>query len=391
MAAARSLLKMATDDVTIGLIDEDATPLLSWLARVVAGSEKALVVPNEFSTDEVIFEATHNGVLSLLGHRFLLDKSATSRSSQFRKVAVAHGLQLAGKELLLREELLAAFQLFNQSNIPYLLLKGEALAQTVYPKSYLRERCDTDILLPDKKAAESAWNLLKENGYQRANTLSGEFVGHQFSCNKRLGKNVYLLLDIHSQISDYNFFASTLSFTELYKKRQTVPNLGPGVFGLHPVHALMHACMHRIAHIPHGQENKLIWLYDIHLLGELFNEVDWSWMLQLAKEKKVASACASGLVAAQVSFDSNFPQQHLNSLCRYGKSEKRFPVDSNRRWKFYYQDFLQNKGFRNKFMQLKEHLIPSTAYMMRKYNLKHRVYLPYYYIKRLLLGIKKYL
>ena len=46
-----------------------------------------------------------------------------------------------------------------------LLLKGAALAYTLYPEPHLRERCDTDLLLPSREDAERAGRVLQTLSY----------------------------------------------------------------------------------------------------------------------------------------------------------------------------------------------------------------------------------
>ncbi len=68
------------------------------------------------------------------------------------------------------------------AGLPVLLLKGAALAYTLYPEPHLRERCDTDLLLPSRDEAERAWRVLQTLGYQRPNAVSGDLIVHELGC-----------------------------------------------------------------------------------------------------------------------------------------------------------------------------------------------------------------
>jgi len=68
----------------------------------------------------------------------------------------------------------------------------------------------------------------------------------------------------------------------------------PDALAVSPVHALLLACMHRGTHRhnpyyvsgePHTGGDRLIWLYDLHLLAESFGEHDWQSFIARADAK----------------------------------------------------------------------------------------------------------
>ncbi len=205
-------------------------------------------------------------------------------------------------ELLRQHDLKETLALFTSAGIDYLLMKGAPLSYSLYPQAHLRERCDTDILFASKEEAESAWNVLQKIGYQRRNTTSGEFVGYQFSCSREVSHGFTQALDMHSKLNDYEFFASTFSFADLYQQSTIVTQLAETAHALNPIHALLLACMHRVAHIPRGEGNRLIWLYDMHLLSSTFSDSEWQAFCQLAQEKAIAGVCLDSLQTAQEYF-----------------------------------------------------------------------------------------
>ena len=64
-------------------------------------------------------------------------------------------------------ELRAVLEALARQGLPVLLLKGAALAYTLYPEPHLRNRCDADLLLPSRDEAECAGRVLQTLGYQQ--------------------------------------------------------------------------------------------------------------------------------------------------------------------------------------------------------------------------------
>ncbi len=362
----------------------------SWLNLVLKGQPPGEITLTNDYERELFNIASEQGVLSLIQHFFVQSGVPSGCSSVLLKKIKRHSLASVAVEIYRQHELTGIIEKFSSSGLSFLLMKGGVLAHTLYPEPHLRERCDTDILFPDKQSAEKAWELLQEKGYQRRNTLDGEFVGYQFSCSRLMGAGLYNALDIHSKLNDYGFFANSFTFAELLQNSIPVSQLGSCARGLKHTYALMHACIHRVTNIPHGTENRLIWIYDIHLLCESFSESDWQEFCTLAAQKKIAGLSLDGLEKSEQLFATKIPEQFRLQLQDDAGKEKISPHKMNKRWQMYYFDFVSNKGLSNKIRQLKEHLFPSAQYMMNKYNFNSRMQLPYFYMLRFFSGLNKY-
>jgi len=275
-------------------------------------------------------------------------------------------------------------------DIQYLLLKGAGLAYTHYKHSYLRDRCDTDILFTDQASFEYAWVLLEEMGYSRKYTLSGEYVGYQHCCYRSLGPGFYQVLDCHIKINDYSFYADALGFDELYDQSVSVPQLAESAHTLGPVHALLLACMHRVTNIPHGIADRLIWLFDMHLLGQSFSSDEWMQFLALANDRNLCGTCFHSLRAAQQFFPVGIPDDIMDELEQAAEKEPFRPREEMKRWKYYHHVFKSVPGLRGKARLIREHFFPSSEYMMEKYNTTNRFSLPFLYVYRVFAGIRRY-
>ena len=76
--------------------------------------------------------------------------------------------------------------------------------------------------------------------------------------------------------------------------------------------ALAIACIHRVAH--HGDEQRLIWLYDIHLLAGALTAAEAEDFLSLAAAKRIRAVCARGCSLAHARFGTSFPTDLADRL-----------------------------------------------------------------------------
>ena len=60
-------------------------------------------------------------------------------------------------------------------------------------------------------------------------------------------------------------------------------DLSSGARGLAPVHALLHACLHRANNLQFGDGNRLRWLYDLKLFVQRLDAEQWQQLVRLAQ------------------------------------------------------------------------------------------------------------
>lgn len=287
-------------------------------------------------------------------------------------------------EMLRQGELLRVMHALTRAGLPFLLFKGTPLAYTLYREPCVRARCDTDILLPDRQAAETAWRVLQGLGYVRMNTAEGELLSYQFPCSLVSAMHS-VMLDVHWAISN-SAALRCLSFQELYAASEAVPGLGPGSRAPCPAHALVLACLHRLGHVKDAQHNKLIWLYDIQLLQDVLDDRQWCQFLDCVQEKGLGSACRDGLQQATRYFGAGGHPGRLDSLRSLAtRPGQQFEVATS----LLARDLAhlrQQAGIRRRLQLLGEYLFPSAHYMAGRFQPRWRCLLPYYYLKRIALG-----
>ena len=300
----------------------------------------------------------------------------------------------AAREALRRRELIAVLDALAGSGIRPILLKGTPLAYTVYGEPSLRPRGDTDLLIR-REERESVRRVLGALGYEATNYSDGEFLFHQFEMARNDAFGVAHALDVHWKISTESVFADLLDYEELARESAGVPALGPNARGAGPVHALLLACVHPVMH--HRNWERLIWLYDIHLVASRLAPSELDAFTLLAVRKGVARICAHELELARVRFGTRVPEPMLRTLRAPGRPEPSAAyLAPGRRWS---DELLSNvRGlprWSDRLRLLREVAFPAPGYMLRSYRLDAvaaaGALLPALYLHRGLRGLWKVL
>ena len=291
-------------------------------------------------------------------------------------------------EAVRRQDLLRLLAAFRHARVQCLLIKGAQLAYTHYARPWMRPRFDTDILVPAADC-ERADTALRGLGYAPSAQVSGALVAHQrqYQRRDRYGRTDFV--DLHWKITNPHLFAEALTFDELAAAAQAIPQLGEHASGLSNVHALILACVHRVAH--HRNSDLLVWLYDIHLLAGSLNADERAAFLETARVKRLRSICASGLHIAASNYGTRHPAGWLDRL-RPGGDEVEptaaFLQHGMRRVDILWSDLRAVGGWTRKTRLLREHLFPPAAYMRARYG--HDTPLLLAYAERVMTGVGRW-
>src|SRR5262245_51213693 len=179
------------------------------------------------------------------------------------------------------------------------LFKGAVLSRTHYRRPELRPRTDTDLIIP-ASARDTTVRALKKLGYERVAEADGRLTTGQFHLHKCDALGLFHALDVHTRISNVRAFANALSYDELVRDGRPVPSLGPHAWAASPVHALVIACVHRVAH--HGNSDSLLWLLDVSLLARSLELDERDCFAELTCSRGIRSVCGSTLMLADATF-----------------------------------------------------------------------------------------
>lgn len=360
-------------------------PVRVWLATLLRGAEPG-AMPDE---SVLLATARAEGVLALCHHQLRRSPAWAQAPESLRVALTRHAGQAVAVEMMRAVELREALEALARQELPVLLLKGAALAYTLYPEPHLRSRCDTDLLLPSRDEAERAWRVLQTLGYQRPGAVRGDLISHELCCYKAGHGGLSHALDVHWRWSNAALFAERLTFAELAAADVPVPALGPRARSLGPAHALLLACVHRFVSLGGGIADRLIWLYDLHLLVQRFTEEHWQPFVTLAEERALCGPCLDGLGSAQQWFATVLPDEVLSRL-RAGADREGFdPRQFRPRWRYEWQTFRALPSTALRLRWLGQHLFPATGYIHSQYDVRHPLRLPWFYGVRFVRGIGK--
>lgn len=219
------------------------------------------------------------------------------------------------------------------ARIPVLLLKGTALAYSLYPEPTLRVRGDTDLLVAPSDR-ERAVGVLQQAGFRPVTVAHDSDLQSAFERIDPSGARQ--VIDLHWAVCNSPLLAQVWTFDELHSRAQPLVNVSEGALGLCCSDALIHACLHWAInrHVPyrHADQSRiggdrLIWLYDIKLLAESLKKAELSGLIQQLRDKRLTSLCLPALRSTQ----SQLPSDALATLIDALKSDAK---PSLRAWAF---------------------------------------------------------
>lgn len=375
---------MTSGSVTRGVatIRDDASETIndcsSALVRLLSGH----AAPGEADPDALLAVAEAEGVTGLV---FEALQRSGARHDILGRFGVRSRAAIAA-EVLIERELTRVLAALDRGGVRVLVLKGAALAYTMYPHPWLRPRVDTDLLVHAEDDDRAA-SMLAGLGYSPVTTVSsGALVSHQRVFEHVDAHGVRHLVDLHWKIVNPQMLANALSFDELWATSEQVPTLCAPARAPNPVTALVLACIHRLAH--HQGRDRLIWLYDIHILASRFVASDWETLCQLAEAHQVAGLCSDGLGRTAAVFGTQVPDRVASRLSAAGMSEPSRAYTDGRvhRRDVLLSDLSMLPRWRDRLRLLREHAFPPPSFMLDRYRVRSRAWLPLLYAHRLITG-----
>ena len=286
-------------------------------------------------------------------------------------------------------ELRAVLSELANAGVRTILLKGASLARTHYSRPELRPRTDTDLMIP-MPAREATARALITRGYHRPPEVDGSLTTGQFHFHKGDRNGLFHALDVHWRVSNVRAFADVLTYEELARDAVTIQTLGIHAWSPSPVHALLIACVHRVAH--HSDTNCLLWLFDVHLIARAFSPHECESFIRLASARRVRAVCARTLDLAQTAFggiDADWIASLRNASDAVEPSAA-FLGGGLRQVDMLRADLIATRRFSARLQLLQEHLFPSPAYMYARYRTRQRLALPFLYLHRIVSGLPKW-
>jgi hypothetical protein len=342
----------------------------------------------------LIESARYHGVLPLLDAGLSSGEAGAGWPKAVRVACAKSTVVSAAFERASRAEIVRVLDAFAAAGIRPLLLKGAALAYSHYPSPTLRPRADTDLLIPIDRQAEAA-GVLAPLGYEKAIGVEGKLISYQAAWSRQ-DHSVTHHLDVHWRINNSQILARALGYDELAARAAPVPQLGPHAYAPSPLDALLLACIHRAGHasapyavgpLCHAEPDRLVWLYDIHLLVTSLSTCELDEFGRRAKAKKIAAICADGLKASREALGSAIPQSVTAALAQIEVVEPSARYLAGGSARRMVGDFRALDTWSDRARWIKELGFPPAGYMRSKYPDAVIDWLPVLYARRALSGI----
>jgi len=193
-----------------------------------------------------------------------------------------------------------------------LVLKGAALAETVYARPTLRRFGDLDVLVR-RADAPRARTVMESLGYivdpLQWEDLNGGRDG-QANFFKHIARGS-VVVEMHTELINNDLFFGQIRVddNELWERALSVRLAGAEAWVLGPEDQILHLCLHLAGHYLAAPQS----LRDIAQVLSV-SRLDWTLFVRLAQKAGAATICFAGLFAASRLLGTSVPPSVLDSL-----------------------------------------------------------------------------
>jgi len=360
---------------------ENATEL-RILAQLISDTERQ--DEQQFGLDKIadadkfIERLDYHGITTLALDKNRLSSDVSQRLKSRTALMVAN-------EALKSNALIELFESFVTAGLNNtILFKGSALAYSVYPQPWLRPRSDSDLFINiDERAAYE--KVFFELGYQKIVSIEGDYVSYQNTFGKKLSGQSYLNIDLHWRINNRQILANSYSVTQLLSESRELIELSAAIKIPCAVDNLIVASLHRLGH--HQDEERIVWLYDIHLLANSLSPSEWNSLVHRTGEKALSAITLDALEYCQRLFGTVIDAEILRSLqtnARQPEPSQFFLKRGLAEWRYFLHDIKALKSWRERSGLIIENLFPNPSYIRNQMGTKSALL---GYLKRLFRGL----
>lgn len=337
-------------------------------------------------TPDVIAAARRHRLHLVLAASFSADEAPLAEAQALRR-ELRHAAALDARQ---EQELARLLADCAAGGVETVLLKGTALAYTVYAAPHLRPRVDTDVMIR-RDALPTIERLLAAHGWTHPVEPDRGWSAAQSHYVKPGPSGTTSQIDVHWKIANPRVFAEAISFDELHDRAVAVPSLGGRARACCTTDALLHACIHRVAH--HDDAIDLLWLWDIHLLTERLSAQERVRFVGLARQTAMTAVCRRGVGLARELFGGaagTALTELLSGAIGADEPSARF-IGGAAPAITLTADLRTLPTWRSRVQLIAEHLFPSLDYMRARYPGWPPLLLPLAYVDRMVRGAPTWL
>lgn len=293
------------------MLSPETRVLLAAFRRPSEGSdaELAAILRSEVNWPRLASLANREGMVSLLSGR--LSKHAGAVPAHilglFRRQAAIVEFQTAVKEQVLGE----VVRRLAGHSIRVMLLKGAALATTVYSAFRTRPMADLDVLVESGKA-ERAWEILREAGWRHQLEAGESFYrNHQHLPGLVDPGGLGVVIELHQFLLPPSG-PFRLDEREVWRTSRLIPIGGAEAAVPSADYLLLHSCIH-YAWMHLFQSGLCRTTRDIVALVSSV-EMDWTGFARLANQARAGTCAYWSLAVAQDLAEAPVPREVLDAL-----------------------------------------------------------------------------
>ena len=375
---------MATTSMQKKTQPPQETPL-KRIARLLVNPSTTDIGAKDTGDEQWFVLAVEHGVASLLSESLL--HHPTHKASPIAKLAQDYDLHHSRRIALLDYQYQQVLQALHQNHIRFVVLKGYALAFSVYSRPSLRSRSDIDILIDPSQQGELR-KIMTDMGFANPRGWQPKEILNQFSMRKTLSAGLNIDFDIHLKINNDVNLKGLLQLDELLTNATRLKQSNVPVINI--PNGIIHAAIHLLHHRNVGDMVKLIWLYDLQLLCEKINQTQQQQLVEAVEQKRLKKPICFALSLADEMFDNAALKSVMASLADCGSDEKfNYLLEVDSQTTQLKRALAERKTWREKWHFCQEILFPPAAEITVKYGKKSSLWLPFYYVKRAWQGTKK--
>ena len=303
-------------------------------------------------------------------------------------------------ELRHRDLLSKVLENLHEASVASVILKGTALAYSVYDNPSHRIRGDTDLLISEADLPVSR-QIFMELGWSIAVNTCGPFGNMhyqeiwQFEDQAGFSHDI----DLHWEVTNSRALRRVLDVSVVLSDAVPLPALSRHARCVDPVAALIHGCINRAEHKRTGyfsidrnefDPNRLLWAYDFHLQAAKFTSRQWNTYLERSAATGVAAICTDALEFARISLGTIFPKAVSSQFeCVPLETTATRYLGSANELERAWADLKATPGVRAKLRFVLARAFPAGKFMREKYTELEHFPLPFLYMRRMISGFAK--
>lgn len=208
------------------------------------------------------------------------------------------------------------------SGIGVLVMKGSALAYSLYSDPAHRRRGDSDLLIRPADLARMR-RVLSEQSFNRSGSTGLLQEVWSRECSSGFSHDI----DLHWAASGSPVIARSFPANAFFAAEQPLPDLSPHSLAPSMIHQMLQTCVNQASHRLVGMADthpqasevtttgvRLIWTYDCHLIAHNLDAQQWDGLLSQASRSGLAGTLADGLIRARDALGTDLPAGCIETL-----------------------------------------------------------------------------